>query len=113
MRKTFSHIGLFCCIVVVCACARQPTPTQAGKLMQRYFTHYAKKYPSVSFGQSPATDVQVTDMEELHKYRVSTTANVTFHDGRTASVRCTLDKRLPRGWKVVSWERLGNSTIDH
>ncbi|MBI4365414.1 MAG: hypothetical protein HY543_01195 [Deltaproteobacteria bacterium] len=91
---------------VVAACARQPSVPQAERVMQQHFRRYAKRYSAGVFGASPVTRVTLSDMEELHKHYVAAAATVAFQDGRSEAVRCSLERRPPLGWKVVSWERL-------
>lgn len=87
-------------------CARQPATTKAANLMKRHFTRYAKHYPTSAFGQSRVSSVSVEGIEEIHKRFVSTTGTVAFEDGRNEPVRCSIEHRMPLGWRVVSWERL-------
>lgn len=97
---------LVSCLLLAAACARQPSPAVAGRVIRHHFIRYAKHYPTSAFGQSRVANVDVSGIEEIHKRFVSAMATVTFQDGRTESVRCSMENRVPFGWKIQSWERL-------
>lgn len=89
-------------------CARQPSNAKTAHLMKRHFMRYAKHYPTSALGQSRVSSVSVEGIEEIHKRFVSATGTVTFEDGRNEPVRCSIENRLPLGWRIVSWERLSS-----
>lgn len=102
----YTAIGAMMLLFLTFGCARQPSPARTAKLLQHHFVRYGKRYATSPFGQSPVSGVELRGTEEIRRHFVSATATVAFQDGRHEAVRCSLEQKLPLGWRVVSWERL-------
>lgn len=107
MSKTrFVIFACFFGFLILFGCAhRLPKENSAGKIIERHFHKYGKKFKETDFGKYKVKDVQVIDISEIHKNMAAVTANVILNEGPTPRVRCVLEKK-PLGWRFISWENL-------
>jgi hypothetical protein len=103
-QRTLSLIALMLCSgMVLAGCARQPSTKRSASVIRSYFHSYGKKYSATVFGHNDVKEVQITDIQEIHKGMVAVQSFVTLKDGTVQRIYATLEKG-PFGWKFLSWE---------
>ena len=70
-----------------------------------YVNKYGKEYEQSPFGGKKVSNVEILQINEIHKKLVAVLAFVTLSGSEVFKVRVTLEKG-PFGWRYVSWENL-------
>lgn len=94
------------CLFTLVACSgRLPSSSRATGLIRKHFNHYGKEYEKSPFGDKKVTNVEILQINEIHKKLVAVLTFVTLSGSEVFKVRVTLEKG-PFGWRYVSWENM-------
>lgn len=105
MNKLKTLIICFCLIALVACSGRLPSSSRSTSLIRKHFNHYGREYEKSPFGGKKVTNVEILQVNEIHKKLVAVIAFVTLSGSEVFKVRVTLEKG-PFGWRYASWENL-------
>ncbi|MDZ4224687.1 MAG: hypothetical protein U1D33_02140, partial [bacterium] len=94
------------CLTALSACGgRLPSSSRSTSLIRKHFNQYGREYKQSPFGGKKVANVEILQINEIHKKLVSVIAFVTLSGSEVFKVRVTLEKG-PFGWRYASWENL-------
>ena len=97
-------------VLLIASCGgRLPSQSTSTHIVKRHFTHYSHKYKSSVFGHKKVVNVEILNIEEIHKHLVNVTAFVTMEGPEVFKIRMNIEKG-PFGWRYLSWENLSEAT---
>lgn len=107
-----SQIGIwilcFCLTLVIACSGRLPSSSRSTSLIRKHFNKYGREYEKNPFGGKKVTNVEILQVNEIHKKLVAVIAFVTLSGSEVFKVRVTLEKG-PFGWRYASWENMTES----
>ncbi len=108
MSKSRLLVGL--CLIVFCvtACSsRVPSAKTAQHSALSYYKRYGHKFPSTVYGSKNVANVTINAIEEVSYRFALVDTIVDFVDGHKARTLIKMERKVPTGWQVASWEVLG------
>ncbi len=102
-------ILIFTALLAVGCGSRSPSPQTAHTKLTKHFHKYGKKYKPSPFGQHAVGRIEIVSVREIQKKLAEAEAYVALLDGPTYRIRAIFEKKT-FGWKVISWENLGENT---
>lgn len=97
------------CLFALMACGgRLPSSSRSTSLIRKHFNKYGREYEKSPFGDKKVTNVEILQVNEIHKKLVAVIAFVTLSGSEVFKVRVTLEKG-PFGWRYASWENMTES----